>query len=61
MRVILETARSGMGYTQNEGDEVEIADAEAKRLIASGQAREIETATVEAKPEQAVLRKGRRR
>ena len=44
MRVELLIARASAAGTQNVGDEVDVSDAEAKRLIKAGQARPVRRA-----------------
>lgn len=56
MKVILLEPRAAATGAQNPGDQIEVSDAEAKRLIESGTARPIR-ATSKSKPEKAV--KGR--
>lgn len=38
MKIKLLISRAGIDFTQNAGDEIEVGDAEAKRMIESGQA-----------------------
>lgn len=50
MKVRLLTSRVGTKFSQNRGDEVDVSDAEAVRMIEAGQAEAIRVA----KPETAV-------
>lgn len=59
MKIKLIVSRAGAGFAQNAGDEIEVGDAEAIRMIAAGQAEAVRSATVEkatktAKAEKAV-------
>ena len=56
MKVILLEPRASAAGAQNAGDEIEVSDAEAKRLIEAGTARPVRAAS-KSKPEKAV--KGR--
>lgn len=53
MKVKLLISRGGAGFTQNAGDEVEVSEDEAKRMIEAGQAVPI----AESKTETAVSKK----
>lgn len=52
MKVKLLTARAGAMGSQNRGDEIEVTDAEAIRMIDAGQAEAVRSVT----PERAVKR-----
>jgi len=53
MKIKLLTARASAAGAQNVGDEVEVSDAEARRLIEAGAAEPVR----EARPEKAVPRR----
>lgn len=53
MKIRLLVSRCGVDGAQNRGDEIEVSDAEAKRMIDAGQAEPIRFAT---EPEKAVRR-----
>lgn len=60
MRVILETARAGQGFTQAVGDEIEVSDREGRAMIESGAAVAVETAMREPRAEKSVTAYGKR-
>lgn len=62
MRVILKTSRVGNGFVQHLGDEIDLPDAEAKALIASGSALAVtvETAMKERNVKTAAIRRNKR-
>lgn len=43
MKIRLLVSRSGAGFSQTAGEEIEVDAAEAKRMIAAGQAEEVKT------------------
>lgn len=47
MRIKLLTSRAGAGFAQARGEEIEVGDAEAARMIAAGQAEPVRAAPVE--------------
>lgn len=47
MKIRLLVSRAGDGFVQNRGDEIEVADAEAIRMIAAEQAEPLRDAPVE--------------
>lgn len=47
MKVKLLVSRAGAGFVQNRGDEIDVPDAEAIRMIEAGQAEPVRTAAVE--------------
>lgn len=47
MKIRLLVSRAGDGFVQNRGDEIEVADAEAIRMIAAEQAEPLRDAAVE--------------
>ena len=51
MKIKLLTSRAGVGFSQNVGDEIEVSDAEARRMIEAGQAAPVRTGKA---PERAV-------
>jgi len=58
MKIKLLTSRSGIDFSQNMGDEIDVSDAEAVRMIESGQAVAVrsagkETAAKKSAPEKA--------
>lgn len=53
MRIRLLVSRSGINFTQNNGDEIDVTIAEGKSLIEAGQAELVR----QAEPETAITRK----
>lgn len=47
MKIKLIVSRAGVGFVQNRGDEIEVADAEAIRMIEAGQAEPVREVMVE--------------
>lgn len=47
MKIKLLTSRAGVGFAQSRGEEVDVSDAEAIRMIEAGQAEPVREAPVE--------------
>lgn len=47
MKIRLLTARAGVNFSQNRGEEIEVSKAEAIRMIEAGQAEPVRAAPVE--------------
>jgi predicted NAD/FAD-dependent oxidoreductase len=59
MKIRLLVARSGAGFSQARGEEIDVSQAEAMRMIAAGQAEEVGADPRAAKVERAVARPAR--
>lgn len=47
MKIKLLVSRAGTGFVQNRGDEIEVSNSEAPRMIEAGQAEPVRSAPVE--------------
>lgn len=59
MKIRLLVSRAGAGFSQNRGDEIEVGEAEAMRMIAAGQAEDVDASPRDEPIERAVKRAGK--